>query len=245
MCQYHFLSLFVTLFLHININNQCYIYAYISIYVKTFGRTTRAVKEAYDEEGDLGIVAEMSRSSQRQLAFAAKPKPLTITQVLSTLREIATVEGNKSQDRKISTIQKMLRDCKGAEARFLVRALQGKLRIGLAETTVLVALAHAVVQYNPPVIVKAPEGTPKQDVPLECEEVLKKYYESGNKSSRPPQEILDAAVVLVKQAFAECSDHGRLARALLSAPLHMVREFCYLIPGTPVSPMLAKPTKVR
>jgi hypothetical protein len=60
----------------------------------------------------------------------------------------------------------------------------------------------------------------------------------------PRQEVLDAAVVLVKQAYAECSDHGMLARALLRAPLHRVRVYCHLVPGTPVAPMLAKPTKV-
>jgi DNA ligase-1 len=34
-----------------------------------------------------------------------------------------------------------------------------------------------------------------------------------------------------------------LAKALLSAPLHRLRAHCHLVPGTPVSPMLAKPTK--
>lgn len=118
--------------------------------VQTFGRTSKAVKEAYDEEGDLGIVAESSRSSQKQLSFAAKPKPLLLAHILKALRTIAETEGEKSGDRKIAIIQKLLRDCKGNEARYIVRALQGKLRIGLAETTVLIALAHAVVASPPP-----------------------------------------------------------------------------------------------
>ena len=60
---------------------------------------------------------------------------------------------------------------------------------------------------------------------------------------KPPAEVLDAAVSLVKQAYAECSDHGLLSRALLAAPLHRVRAYCHLTPATPVAPMLAKPTK--
>lgn len=39
----------------------------------------------------------------------------------------------------------MLSACQGMEAKFIIRSLEGKLRIGLAGGTLVVALAHAMV----------------------------------------------------------------------------------------------------
>jgi DNA ligase-1 len=109
------------------------------------GRNKAAVQAAYKNDGDLGIVASQSRSSQSMLSFGSKPKSLSATYVLEQLRMIAQTTGSKSMDRKVDIIKKMMVACQGEEAKYLIRALQGKLRIGTAAQTVLVGLAHAFV----------------------------------------------------------------------------------------------------
>ncbi len=115
----------------------------IKAVVDATGRNRAAVQAAYKSDGDLGTVACQSRSSQSTLTFGQKPKPLTARFVLEQLRAITKISGSKSMDRKVGIIKKMMVSCQGDEAKYIVRALQGKLRIGTAAQTVLVGLAHA------------------------------------------------------------------------------------------------------
>ena len=69
-----------------------------------------------------------------------------------------------------------------------------------------------------------------------------RLYRAGKKrlSKEEHQEL---AVVAVKRAFSECPSYSLLIQALLAAPLHELYLRCRLVPGVPVHPMLAKPTK--
>lgn len=124
------------------------------------GRSLQVIKKDQQDVGDLGLVAVKSRSNQPTMF---KPKPLTIRGVLAALLNIATMEGNGAQQRKVDGIKKLLSAADGSlsskiditknkggpsEAKFIVRFLEGKLRLGLAEKTVLVALAQAMVCYE-------------------------------------------------------------------------------------------------
>ena len=107
------------------------------------GRVASKIKDAFTECGDLGEVAMTSRGGQKMLAFGAKPKPLLVTDVFKFLTEIANCKGNSSQQLRVDIIKKMLVRAVDAEPMFIIRHCQGKLRIGMAESTLLVAVAQA------------------------------------------------------------------------------------------------------
>ncbi|KAF8004587.1 hypothetical protein HF325_000044 [Metschnikowia pulcherrima] len=112
-----------------------------------YGRATAKIKKDYQEVGDLGLVAQRSRSGQPPMF---KPTALDVDTVFENLTKIAKATGKDSQSKKIGIINKMLTSCdmKSSEAKFLIRSLEGKLRIGLAEKTVLVSLAQAFLNYE-------------------------------------------------------------------------------------------------
>ncbi|EAA58044.1 hypothetical protein AN6069.2 [Aspergillus nidulans FGSC A4] len=195
------------------------------------GRSLAVIKADQHEIGDLGLVAAKSRSNQPTMF---KPKALTVRGVHEGLLNIAKVQGHGAQDKKISGIKKLLsaadaattgKGSKGiditknkggpSEAKYIVRFLEGKLRLGLAEKTVLVALAQAVVSH---------------------EAALK-----GKKA--PSAEELAEGEAILKTVYSELPAYEVIIPALLEHGLSNLREHCKLQPGIPIKPMLAKPTK--
>lgn len=106
---------------------------------KATGRNLAHIKSQTQAIGDLGIVAEQSRVSQR---IMIRPKPLSIRGVFNKLREIAKISGQS----KITLVYDVFVACRFSEARFFIRSLLGKLRIGIAEQSLLTALAIALVK---------------------------------------------------------------------------------------------------
>lgn len=198
---------------------------------ETTGRSLSVIKADQHEIGDLGLVAAKSRSNQPTMF---KPKPLTVRGVHEGLLTIAKVQGHGSQDKKISGIKKLLSAADAAtagkgskavditkdkggpsEAKFLIRFLEGKLRLGLAEKTVLVAIAQAVVAY---------------------EAALK-----GEKA--PSAEQLSQGEAVLKQTYSELPSYEVIIPAMLEHGIFHLPEVCKLQPGVPLKPMLANPTK--
>jgi DNA ligase-1 len=208
------------------------------------GRSLQHITSDHNEIGDLGLVAAKSRSKQPTMF---KPKPLTVRGVHQGLLTIATIEGQGSQGRKVDGIKKLLsaadahsagkqvdiEEDKGgpSESKFIVRTLEGKLRLGLAERTVVVALAQAVVFHE-----MTQKGTTPSTTDLAtAESTLKSVYRWVQL-----QQPYNYALTLVD---SELPSYEVIIPAMLDHGLLHLRENCQLQPGVPLKPMLAKPTK--
>ncbi|CAI9268421.1 unnamed protein product [Lactuca saligna] len=169
------------------------------------------IKKQYKELGDLGLVAKASRSSQ---PLMRKPQPLTVSKVFDTFRVIAKESGKDSQDKKKNHIKGLLVAATDCEPQYLIRLLQTKLRIGLAEQTLLTALGYAIV-----------------------------YTENGQSPSKHSDSPLEEAAKIVKQVYSVIPVYDKIVPALLSDTVWNLPKTCCFSPGVPVGPMLAKPTK--
>ncbi|KAL5118305.1 ATP-dependent DNA ligase Cdc17 [Pleosporales sp. CAS-2024a] len=191
------------------------------------GRSLQHINSDHNEIGDLGLVAAKSRSKQPTMF---KPKALTVQGVHQGLMAIATIEGQGAQGRKVDGIKKLLSAAdsntagkhidieqnKGgpSESKFIVRTLEGKLRLGLAEKTVVVALAQAMI-----------------------------FHEMSQKNKTPSTADLAAAEAMLKTVYSELPSYEVIIPAMLEHGILQLREKCRLQPGVPLKPMLAKPTK--
>jgi DNA ligase-1 len=111
------------------------------------------VEALYKRLGDLGSVAErlaseaqakQKKTSMGLLAFMGGGREeLTVTKVFNTLYRVALAQGEGSRDLKIRLVAGLLSEASPKEAKYIVRFVQGKLRLGVGDATVLDALAVA------------------------------------------------------------------------------------------------------
>jgi len=108
---------------------------------KSAGLPIKKIEDDYRECGDLGLTASNILKIKTQTTFTAEK--ITVERVYETLFKIAKLEGKGSQDLKMKYVSSLLNDATPLEAKFVVKILLGTLRLGIAENTVMDALAIA------------------------------------------------------------------------------------------------------
>lgn len=189
------------------------------------GMTEVRVKELYKQTGDLAEVAQQNKQKQMTLLH---PLPLLARDVYQTFYNIAIMQGKDVMRRRLDVIKRLLTAAKGPEVNFIVRALQQKMRIGLAESSALTAMGYAFVLY----------------------------FLGVERASKLSIEQLQAALMLgasgLTRAYAEVPSLEILIPAvmrhgwLILIPNSSVYQSCSselsIRPGLPVRPQLASPS---
>eukprot|EP00371_Babesia_bovis_P000670 XP_001609317.1 DNA ligase I [Babesia bovis T2Bo] len=112
----------------------------IKAMAQSYGKSEKAVKEMLSKHEDLGKVASLSSCTSQTIV---RLPDLTITSVFNNFKTIAREEGKNSMTRKTDIIKRMLSCAKKIEAKYIVRCLQQKMRIGVNAPTLFQSIADA------------------------------------------------------------------------------------------------------
>ena len=118
----------------------------IKALTKATGISKDKIISEWKDIGDIGLVAEKVIKKKQQATLGHKS--LTIKKVIENLRKLPELEGKGTVDKKVSLITELLISASPLEAKYLVRAIIGDLRIGVQESTIRDAIAKAYFPNN-------------------------------------------------------------------------------------------------
>jgi DNA ligase-1 len=101
-----------------------------------YDKSPNKILEEYKKIGDMGEVAEKECTIKQGADTSVK-------KVYDSLFEIAKISGEGSVEQKIRALSDILKECSALGARFIMRFVMGKLRLGVGEATIMEALSKA------------------------------------------------------------------------------------------------------
>jgi DNA ligase-1 len=106
------------------------------------GQTEAKVTTAYKRLGDLGTVAEQLLIDKTQVSI--QREALTVEEVYNVFDKVAHESGQGSIDSKLRHLTGLLAKASPSEAKYVTRMALGCLRLGVADMTILDALAFSL-----------------------------------------------------------------------------------------------------
>ena len=105
----------------------------------TTGVSDERLETLWHELGDMGLVAEQAVAGKKQMSLFSEK--LTVSRVYQNFADIARAAGGGSQDVKMRKLAELLHDATPKEAKYIIRTVVGKMRLGIADMTIVDALA--------------------------------------------------------------------------------------------------------
>ncbi len=105
------------------------------------GVSEKEVEEAYSRHGDVGNAAMVLLRRKPQMTLFTQE--LTVQDVYAALEKIARVTGSGAMEMKMTILAGLLAQASPVEAKHILRIVTGTMRLGVADMTILDALAKA------------------------------------------------------------------------------------------------------
>jgi len=105
------------------------------------GQSESVIQSELQTSGDIGETSEKQLSKRKQSTFFTKK--LTVERVYEILDKLAKTSGSGTVDTKMALLCGLLTDASPKEAKWIIRTVTGNLRLGIADMSVLDALAIA------------------------------------------------------------------------------------------------------
>jgi len=113
----------------------------IKALARASGRRQNEIEKDLQKSGDVGETAQKFLTRKKQTTFFKKI--LTVENVYMTLDKMAKTSGSGAVNSKMALLAGLLSDASPKEAKYIIRTVTSKLRLGIADMTVLDALALA------------------------------------------------------------------------------------------------------
>jgi len=177
---------------------------------KATGYSEKEIEENVEKTGDLGETTEKFLEKKTQRTFFQEP--LTVHRVYANLDKMAKAEGPGSTELKISLLAGLLANATPKEGKYVIRTVTGSLRLGIADMTVLDALAVAFGggkdarkylerAYN----ISSDLGRVAKTVVEQGMETVKKFEVSLGEPIRPMQaERLSSPIEILEKLGGKC-----------------------------------------
>jgi len=177
---------------------------------KATGYSEKEIEENVKKTGDLGETTEKFLEKKTQRTFFQEP--LTVHMVYANLDKMAKAEGPGSIELKIILLAGLLANATPKEGKYVIRTVTGNLRLGIADMTVLDALAVAFGggkdarkylerAYN----ISSDLGRVARTVVEQGMETVKKFEVSLGEPIRPMQaERLSSPIEILEKLGGKC-----------------------------------------
>ncbi len=109
--------------------------------IRITGLKKAKIESLVQNLGDIGLAAEEAMAKKTQSGFFSRQ--LSVVDIYNGLDNIARRSGTGSSKQKMDLLGSLLTDSSPLGARYLSRMVEGKLRMGIGDMTILDALAQA------------------------------------------------------------------------------------------------------